>query len=136
MRSPRLDQLSERRAAPSMPSAGEGFPAPSSGSVHAEKVPAPRSATNARVRPSGAIAPLTFAGLRYTIAALLLLPFAIRPIRRARPDRRSWARVLTLGVLFYAVTQGAQYVALDTLPSAAVSLVLTATPVAVFAWSA
>jgi len=67
-----------------------------------------------------AIAPLTFAGLRYTIAALLLLPFAIRPIRRARPDRRAWARVLTLGVLFYAVTQGAQYVALDTLPAAGI----------------
>lgn len=83
-----------------------------------------------------AIAPLTFAGLRYTIAALLLLPFAYRGIRRARPDRRAWARVLTLGVLFYAATQGAQYIALDTLPSAAVSLVLTATPVAAFAWSA
>src|SRR2546423_5977739 len=83
-----------------------------------------------------AIAPLTFAGLRYTIAALLLLPFALRGIRRARPDRRAWARVLTLGLLFYAATQGAQYIALDTLPSAAVSLVLTATPVAVFIWSA
>src|SRR5438270_6936972 len=83
-----------------------------------------------------AIPPLTFAGLRYTIAALLLLPFAVRGIRRARPDRRAWARVLTLGVLFYAATQGAQYIALDTLPSAAVSLILTATPVAVFAWSA
>ena len=83
-----------------------------------------------------AIAPLSFAGLRYTIAALLLLPFAVRGIRRARPDRRAWTRVLTLGLLFYAATQGAQYVALDTLPSAAVSLVLTATPVAVFAWSA
>ena len=83
-----------------------------------------------------AIPPLTFAGLRYTIAALLLVPFALRGIRRARPDRRAWARVLTLGLLFYAATQGAQYIALDALPSAAVSLILTATPVAVFAWSA
>jgi drug/metabolite transporter (DMT)-like permease len=83
-----------------------------------------------------AIAPLTFAGLRYTIAALLLLPFAVRGIRRARPDRRAWRRVLVLGLLFYAATQGAQYIALDSLPSAAVSLVLTATPIVVFAWSA
>ena len=83
-----------------------------------------------------AIAPLTFAGLRYTIAALVLLPFALRGIRRAHPDRRAWRQVIALGLLFYAVTQGAQYIALDTLPSAAVSLVLTATPIAVFAWSA
>src|SRR5205085_6073414 len=64
-----------------------------------------------------AIAPLTFAGLRYTIAALLLLPFAIHGIRRARPDRRAWARLLTLGLLFYAATQGPPYVARHTLPS-------------------
>jgi drug/metabolite transporter (DMT)-like permease len=78
-----------------------------------------------------ALAPLTFAGLRYTIAALLLLPFAYRGLRRARPDRRAWTRVAVLGLLFYAVTQGAQFIALDVLPAAAVSLVLTMSPVAV-----
>ena len=78
-----------------------------------------------------ALAPLTFAGLRYTIAALLLLPFAYRGLRRARPDRRAWASVAILGLLFYAVTQGAQFIALDLLPAAAVSLVLTMSPVAI-----
>jgi drug/metabolite transporter (DMT)-like permease len=78
-----------------------------------------------------ALAPLTFAGLRYTIAALLLLPFAYRGLRRARPDRRAWAGVAILGLLFYAVTQGAQFIALDLLPAAAVSLVLTMSPVAI-----
>ena len=78
-----------------------------------------------------ALAPLTFAGLRYTIAALLLLPFAYRGLRRARPDRRAWAAVAILGLLFYAVTQGAQFIALDLLPAAAVSLVLTMSPVAI-----
>jgi len=78
-----------------------------------------------------ALAPLTFAGLRYTIAAVLLMPFAHRGLRRARPDRRAWASVAILGLLFYAVTQGAQFIALDLLPAAAVSLVLTMSPVAI-----
>jgi drug/metabolite transporter (DMT)-like permease len=77
------------------------------------------------------LAPLTFAGLRYAIAAVLLLPFAYRGLRQARPDRRAWAGVAILGLLFYAVTQGAQFVALDLLPAAAVSLVLTMSPVAI-----
>jgi drug/metabolite transporter (DMT)-like permease len=78
-----------------------------------------------------ALAPLTFAGLRYTIAALVLMPFAYRGLRRARPDRRALVQLAILGLLFYAVTQGAQFVALDLLPAAAVSLVLTASPVAI-----
>ncbi len=79
------------------------------------------------------LAPLTFAGLRYTLAALVLLPFALGGLRRARPDRRAWRRVAVLGLVFYSVTQGAQFVALDLLPAAAVSLVLTASPAAVIA---
>ena len=56
MRSPRLDQLSERTAAPSMPSAGDGLPGFVSGSVQPEYVPAPRSAMNASAPLSGEIA--------------------------------------------------------------------------------
>jgi drug/metabolite transporter (DMT)-like permease len=80
-----------------------------------------------------ALAPLTFAGLRYTIAALVLLPFAYRGLRRARPDRRTISYVVVLGVLFYAVTQGAQFVALGLLPAAAVALILLTSPVATLA---
>ncbi|HUG55595.1 MAG TPA: DMT family transporter, partial [Candidatus Limnocylindrales bacterium] len=72
--------------------------------------------------------PLSFAGLRYALAAAILLPLAWPGLRRARPDRPALARVLVLGVLFYGVTQGAQFGALGLLPAAAVSLVLTATP--------
>src|SRR5579859_3493830 len=56
MRSPRLDQLSDRTAAPSTPRAGDGFPGLVNDSVQAEYVPAPRSATNASVALSGEIA--------------------------------------------------------------------------------
>ena len=77
--------------------------------------------------------PLTFAGLRYTLAFLCLAAvIAARPtLRRAvrslsRPQVRE---LLLLGVVVYAVTQGAQFVALGRLPAATVSLVLAATPV-------
>ncbi|NHN61456.1 MULTISPECIES: DMT family transporter [Halorussus] len=77
---------------------------------------------------------LTFAGLRYGLAAVVLVPSFVRrghhrAVRRA--DRSEWALLVALGLLLYAVTQGAQFVALGHLRSATVSLVLTFTPVAV-----
>jgi len=72
--------------------------------------------------------PLSFAGLRYTLAFLCLLPFAIHsqqlaPLRRASAS--TWLRLVVLGVLFYAVTQGAQFVSLFYLPASTASLVLS-----------
>ncbi|MBM4422093.1 MAG: DMT family transporter [Chloroflexi bacterium] len=73
------------------------------------------------------IPPLTFAGLRYFMAFLCLLPFAFQRERlerlRALP-RREWARLAVLGLLFYAVAQGAQFVALAYLPAVTISLLL------------
>jgi drug/metabolite transporter (DMT)-like permease len=46
-------------------------------------------------------------------------------------DRRTLSRVALLGVLLYALTQGAQFAALVYLPAVAVSLALSATPVIV-----
>ena len=81
------------------------------------------------------IPPLTFAGLRYTLAFLCLLPPAIlRPAHRAAVralSRRDWGWLILLGVLYYTVTQGTQFVALDRLPSATVSLFLNFSAVAV-----
>lgn len=77
---------------------------------------------------------LTFAGLRYGLATLVLLgPFLARGHHRTlrASERRTWARIAMLGVLLYAVTQGAQFVALQYLKSASVSLVLTFTPAVV-----
>jgi shikimate kinase/drug/metabolite transporter (DMT)-like permease len=75
--------------------------------------------------------PLSFAGMRYVLAAALLLPLALPALARTgwlRQDRRLLGRVVVLGVLLYAVTQGAQYAALVHLPAVAVGLVLTTTP--------
>ena len=80
------------------------------------------------------LAPLSFAGLRYALAAAVLLPLAWPGLVRAAPrsDGRGWLlRAAVLGVLLYAVAQGAQFAALDRLPAATVGLILASTPVVV-----
>lgn len=77
---------------------------------------------------------LPFAGLRYTLAFLCLLPLAIRSgqVGRLRTlSRASWARLIALGLLFYSFTQGAIFLSLTYLPAATVSLLLSFTPVIV-----
>jgi drug/metabolite transporter (DMT)-like permease len=73
---------------------------------------------------------LTFAGLRYSLATLCLLPLAflsgeLRSLRGLR--RREWLSLIILGVLFYALTQGAQFLGLVYLPAVTVSLLLSFT---------
>jgi len=75
---------------------------------------------------------LTFAGLRYTLAFLCLLPLAIRSGQVARLRSLStgwWTRLIILGLLFYSLTQGAVFLSLAYLPAATVSLLLSFTPV-------
>jgi len=77
------------------------------------------------------IAPLSFAGLRYALAAAILLPFGIHALRRRRGaplDARLLTRVAIYGLLFVAVAQGAQFAALAVLPATAVSLILSSIP--------
>ena len=80
------------------------------------------------------IPPLPFAGLRYTLAFLCLLPFAIRSCQLAPLRGRSsstWARLILLGLLFYTATQGAVFLSLFYLPALTVSLLLSFSPVLV-----
>ncbi|MFV2063305.1 MAG: DMT family transporter [Chloroflexota bacterium] len=78
------------------------------------------------------LAPITFASLRYGIAAAILLVWVLRR-QRSRRDlaklgRAFAARLVALGVLLYAVTQGALFVALAEQPAATTSLLLSLTP--------
>jgi len=80
--------------------------------------------------------PISFAALRYGLAALLVIvwmlarePQAGRVIRRM--DRPLILRVAALGVFMYALTQGAQFVAIANQPAATTSLVLSWTPLLV-----
>lgn len=77
---------------------------------------------------------ITFAGLRYGLATLVLVPFLlvrghVRTVRQL--SVREWGRFALLGLLLYALTQGAQFAALVSLRAATVSLVLSATPLLV-----
>ena len=77
---------------------------------------------------------LTFAGLRYSLAFLCLLPLALRPaglISLRGLSGRRWVRLIVLGLLFYTVTQGAQFVGLAYLPALTVSLLLNFTTIVV-----
>jgi drug/metabolite transporter (DMT)-like permease len=77
---------------------------------------------------------LIFAGLRYSLAFLCLLPFVLRPTHlatlRGLPGG-DWLRLAGLGLLFYTVTQGAQFVGLAYLPAATVNLLLSFTTIIV-----
>ncbi len=73
---------------------------------------------------------VTFAGLRYMLAFLCLLPFALQPGQRdalRRLTKADWGQLALLGVLYYAVTQGAMFVGLAYLPALTVSLLLNFT---------
>src|SRR5512136_2379343 len=77
---------------------------------------------------------LTFAGLRYTLAFLCLLPFAIRSghvITLRRLSIGSWLRLAVLGLLLYSVTQGAMFLSLFYLPAVTTSLLLSFTTIIV-----
>ena len=77
---------------------------------------------------------LTFAGLRYGLAFLCLLPFLFRPGEMAalrRLHTSAWVRLLALGLLYYTLTQGALFVGLAHLPAVTVSLLYNFSPILV-----
>jgi drug/metabolite transporter (DMT)-like permease len=81
------------------------------------------------------VPPLTFAGLRYVWAFLLLLPATLlSPRRRCElrdMRRRDWLRLALLGLIFYTAAQGLLFVALVYLHATTLSLLLNFTSVVV-----
>ncbi len=80
------------------------------------------------------IPPLTFAGLRYVIAficLLIVLFFHNAKSEIATLTKEKWMKFILLGILFYAVTQGASFVALNYLPAVTVNLIWSFSSVAV-----
>ena len=78
------------------------------------------------------IPPLTFAGLRYTIAFIILLPGLRKHATDVRAlPRRDWGRLAALGLLFYTFTQGGQFLTLNHLEAVTFSLLLNFTSVLV-----
>ncbi len=81
------------------------------------------------------IPPLTYAGLRYSIASVILLGLIfsqtkMRDSLRNR-SRRWWLMLLLYGCIYIAITQGTQFLALLYLPAITFSLILNLTPIIV-----
>jgi drug/metabolite transporter (DMT)-like permease len=73
---------------------------------------------------------LTFAGLRYSLAAIILLPFFLRPKvlgEVKKLSKKVWIQLIIMGFFLYAVGQGGQFLGLSYLPSVTVGLVLNLT---------
>lgn len=83
----------------------------------------------------GDLPPITFAGLRYMLAFLCLVPVVLLNPRERQAiqkiTRRQWVQLSLLGIVFYTLAQGAQYVALAYLPAVVVNLLLNLCPVLV-----
>jgi len=75
------------------------------------------------------IGPLTLAGIRYTLGALILFPFMFRvgnPFRSLSPS--VWQRLFWLGVSSYTIANGALYWALQYISSTTSSFILSLVP--------
>jgi drug/metabolite transporter (DMT)-like permease len=76
------------------------------------------------------VPPLTFAGIRYFIAAVCLIPFLFTQKSRSairELKARKWWLLIAMGLIYYAVAQGTQYIGLVYLPLASASLLLNLT---------
>jgi drug/metabolite transporter (DMT)-like permease len=78
---------------------------------------------------------LSFAGLRYGLAFVCLIPFVLaNPRERAilkNLSRADWWRLGWLGLVLIAFAQGAQFVSLAYLPAVMVNLLLNLSPIVV-----
>jgi drug/metabolite transporter (DMT)-like permease len=77
---------------------------------------------------------IIFAGLRYGLSSLLLLPLVFRRSQRqalAALGPGGWIRLAVLGLFFYTITQGTQFLGLSYLPATTFSLLLSFTPILV-----
>lgn len=78
---------------------------------------------------------LTFAGLRYSLAFMILIPINLFSQKRRAKIRRlpasDWFRLALLGLVYYSATQGLIFVALQFLNATTLSLMLNFTSVVV-----
>jgi len=80
------------------------------------------------------IEPIMYAGLRYFLAFMVLVPFLFKPNYKKEVlslSKKEISELVILGILFYALTQGTQFLGLFYLPAVLVSLILNLTPIVV-----
>lgn len=79
-----------------------------------------------------AVDPLGFAGVRFTLAAVMLVPLALSRLRAVRVWSAGWRAiggVAVYGLLMFCLAQAAFYVALDELSASTVGLLMGLAPV-------
>ncbi len=83
------------------------------------------------------IPPITFAGLRYFLGFIFLLPFVIKKDKRKFQEltKKNWFELIVLGWIMYATTQGAQFLSLAYFPPVLIVLILNLTPAVVAMFS-
>ena len=88
-----------------------------------------------KVGLQGDLPALTFAGVRYVLASIVVAPWVL-----AHPGSRSvlrrmpggvWGRLVLFGIVVYTLTQGSLFLSLSYLPANPVTLILNLTPVLV-----
>jgi drug/metabolite transporter (DMT)-like permease len=81
------------------------------------------------------LTPFNFAGLRYIIAASILMTAVLFSSKHRKEvkklSKRWWLKLIIYGLIFYTVTQGAQFFGLNYLEAIDVSLLLSFTPMLV-----
>ena len=78
------------------------------------------------------LGPLTFAGLRYLLGAIVLLPFLIkRRSLKVSFSREIWLRLILIGVSAYTIGNGALFWGLKYLPATTGSFLLSLIPLLV-----
>ena len=71
------------------------------------------------------IPPLIFAGLRYSVASLILLPGLFKNMGAIQKlGKKDWWLLALLGIIYYALTQGGQFITLQYLETTTFSLLL------------
>lgn len=79
--------------------------------------------------------PLTIAALRYSIAAMLLIPFIDwRKLFRSGISADLWGRFIAIGLSQYTIGNGALFLALRLIPATSASLALSLCPIPVWAF--
>ena len=83
----------------------------------------------------GHAGPLTIAALRYSIAAVLLLPFVDwRELAQSGMSIGLWSRFIAIGLSQYTIGNGALFLALRLIPATSASLALSLCPIPVWAF--
>ena len=74
--------------------------------------------------------PLTIAALRYSIAAILLMPWIVHSRRNGSSlQRTDWGKLTMIGFSQYAIGNGALFLALRTVASTSASLAVSLVPI-------